>query len=50
MRRTATFTEWQNRRAGNDGRAITLVTSDDIMSLYEIEEHIGVMIEKATAS
>ncbi len=33
-------------RAGNDGRAITLVTSDDIMSLYEIEEHIGVMIEE----
>ena len=31
-------------RAGNPGRAITLVTSDDIMSLYEIEEHIGAMI------
>ena len=31
-------------RAGHDGRAITLVTSDDIMSLYEIEEHIGAMI------
>lgn len=33
-------------RAGAGGRAITLVTSDDIMSLYEIEEHIGVMIEE----
>lgn len=34
-------------RAGNPGRAITLVTSDDIMSLYEIEEHIGAMIAEA---
>ena len=34
-------------RAGNVGRAISLVTSDDIMSLYEIEEHIGTMIEEA---
>lgn len=34
-------------RAGNPGRAITLVTSDDIMSLYEIEEHIGTMITEA---
>ena len=31
-------------RAGNVGRAITLVTGDDIISLYEIEEHIGTMI------
>ncbi|PYG90180.1 superfamily II DNA/RNA helicase [Ruminiclostridium sufflavum DSM 19573] len=31
-------------RAGNEGRAVSLVTSEDIMSLYEIEEHIGVMI------
>lgn len=31
-------------RAGNGGRAITMVTSEDIMSLYEIEEHIGAMI------
>lgn len=31
-------------RAGNGGRAITLVTGEDIMSLYEIEEHIGAMI------
>ncbi|MEA1961630.1 MAG: DEAD/DEAH box helicase [Bacillota bacterium] len=34
-------------RAGKVGRAISLVTSDDIMSLYEIEEHIGAMIEEA---
>ncbi|MGI6421345.1 MAG: DEAD/DEAH box helicase [Syntrophomonadaceae bacterium] len=34
-------------RAGNGGQAITLVTSDDIMTLYEIEEHIGVMIPEA---
>jgi ATP-dependent RNA helicase DeaD len=34
-------------RAGHGGKAITLVTSDDIMSLYEIEEHIGAMIEEA---
>ncbi|MDD3363923.1 MAG: DEAD/DEAH box helicase [Syntrophomonas sp.] len=34
-------------RAGNGGRAITLVTGEDIMSLYEIEEHIGAMIEEA---
>ena len=34
-------------RAGNDGRAITLVTSDDIMSLYEIEEHIGALIPES---
>ncbi|HEX2945285.1 MAG TPA: DEAD/DEAH box helicase [Clostridia bacterium] len=33
-------------RAGNTGRSITLVTSDDIMGLYEIEEHIGTMIEE----
>jgi len=31
-------------RAGNIGHAITFATSEDIMSLYEIEEHIGVMI------
>jgi len=34
-------------RAGNGGRAITLVTGEDIMSLYEIEEHIGAMIAEA---
>jgi len=31
-------------RAGKVGRAITLVTGEDIMSLYAIEEHIGAMI------
>lgn len=31
-------------RVGKDGRAISLVTGEDIMDLYEIEEHIGVMI------
>jgi superfamily II DNA/RNA helicase len=31
-------------RAGNCGRALSLVTSEDIMSLYAIEEHIGTMI------
>ena len=34
-------------RAGNEGLAITLVTSDDIMSLYAIEEHTGAMIVEA---
>jgi superfamily II DNA/RNA helicase len=34
-------------RAGNRGRAITLVTGEDIMSLYEIEEHIGALIDEA---
>jgi len=34
-------------RAGNEGLAITLVTGDDIMSLYEIEEHTGAMIIEA---
>lgn len=34
-------------RAGHSGKAISLVTGDDIMSLYEIEEHIGVMIPEA---
>ena len=34
-------------RAGKSGHAITLVTGDDIMSLYAIEEHIGAMIEEA---
>lgn len=31
-------------RAGKDGKAITLATSNDIMALYEIEEHIGTLI------
>lgn len=34
-------------RAGNSGKAIALATSDDIMSLYEIEEHVGVLLEEA---
>lgn len=34
-------------RAGHEGRAISIVSVDDIMSLYEIEEHIGVMIEES---
>ena len=34
-------------RAGHDGRAVTLATGDDIMTLYEIEEHIGTMIPEA---
>jgi superfamily II DNA/RNA helicase len=34
-------------RAGKGGRAITFVTGDDIISLYEIEEHTGAMIEEA---
>ena len=33
-------------RIGNTGKALTLVTSDDIMSLYDIEEHIGAMIRE----
>lgn len=34
-------------RAGNSGRAVTLVTGEDQMSLYEIEEHINVMIPES---
>jgi len=34
-------------RAGNTGRAISLVTGDDVMTLYEIEEHINAMISEA---
>ncbi len=34
-------------RAGHSGKAISLVTGEDIMTLYEIEEHIGVMIPEA---
>ncbi|SCZ82004.1 DEAD/DEAH box helicase [Acidaminobacter hydrogenoformans] len=33
-------------RAGNTGRAITLVTGEDLMTLYEIEEHINAMISE----
>lgn len=34
-------------RAGKGGRSITFVTGEDIMSLYEIEEHTGALIEEA---
>lgn len=34
-------------RAGKGGQAITFATTNDIMSLYEIEEHIGAMITEA---
>jgi ATP-dependent RNA helicase DeaD len=34
-------------RAGHEGRAISLVTSDDIMTLYAIEEHINSLIPEA---
>ncbi len=34
-------------RAGHDGHAISLVTGEDIMTLYEIEEHIGTLIPEA---
>ena len=33
-------------RAGNGGRALTLVTAEDIMTVYAIEEHIGAMIRE----
>jgi len=33
-------------RAGNSGRAITLVTGEDIKALHAIEEHIGTKIAK----
>ncbi len=33
-------------RAGHDGRAFSLVTGDDIISLYEIEEHIGALVQE----
>lgn len=34
-------------RAGQKGRAVTLVTGEDIMTLYDIEEHIGTQIPAA---
>ncbi len=34
-------------RAGNGGHAISLVTGNDIISLYEIEEHIGAIISQS---
>ncbi|MBF4693481.1 DEAD/DEAH box helicase [Fusibacter ferrireducens] len=33
-------------RAGNGGKAITLVTTSEIRNLYEIEEHTGVLIDE----
>jgi ATP-dependent RNA helicase DeaD len=33
-------------RAGKGGIAVSLVTGNDIMGLYEIEEHIGVLINE----
>lgn len=34
-------------RIGNSGIAVTLATSEDMYSLYEIEEHVGAMISMA---
>lgn len=34
-------------RAGHEGRALSLVTTDDIFTLYQIEEHIGTLIPEA---
>ncbi len=34
-------------RAGHEGKAISLVTKDDLFTLYEIEEHIGTLIYEA---
>ena len=36
-------------RAGSGGRAISLVTSDDVYALYEIEEHAGARIDEMDA-
>jgi ATP-dependent RNA helicase DeaD len=33
-------------RAGNGGLAINMVTSDDIMTLYDLEVHVGCLIEE----
>ncbi len=33
-------------RAGNDGKAISLVTGEDFMTFYELEEHVGTLIEE----
>ncbi len=33
-------------RVGNEGKAITIVTVDDIWDFYAIEEHVGVLIEQ----
>lgn len=34
-------------RAGHEGRAVSIVTRNDIMDLYAIEEHIGTLIEES---
>ncbi len=34
-------------RAGKGGRSITFVTGEDIMNLYEIEEHTGALIKES---
>ncbi|MCH4890811.1 DEAD/DEAH box helicase [Acidaminobacter sp. JC074] len=36
-------------RAGSGGRAISMVTSDDIYALYEVEEHAGARIDEMEA-
>jgi superfamily II DNA/RNA helicase len=33
-------------RAGNLGKAITFVTAEDFMDFYEIEEHVGIVIDE----
>lgn len=33
-------------RAGNTGKAVTFVTAEDFMAFYEIEEHVGIVIEE----
>ncbi len=33
-------------RAGNSGLAISIVTTETLMTLYEIEEHVGVLIDE----
>lgn len=34
-------------RAGKGGLAVSIVTSETLMTLYEIEEHVGVLIDEA---
>jgi len=33
-------------RAGNGGEAVSLITSDDVYTFYEIEEHVGTLIDE----
>lgn len=37
-------------RAGNGGKAVSLVTAEDVMTLYAIEEHIGALIPEESTS